>query len=455
MAIDLDLRHIPDRIDPSVEVVRPNEPLIIYSGEFELQSAHHRTLVRGQIVFQWLPDIGARFSGVGIDDALFKSDDRFETVSIVIDGSTLGRSHLTQISFGDEWEISGRLIGAVVMGDRSVQVTKAVFSLPCLRSFDGTVVKKISGSNVQTSRSRLVLENSDFVITIDKTYDFETRLNLLRSEGGFHILYGGTVEKKKGSFNQSELHELITSFSHFLIFINGRRCCPVILKGTHDGETIWADYSGYTSDSFKTVPAWTSPINSSGISELWNAWSEIAKDELDFDFLKTVMHWYGEANSNTALVEGSVMLAQTALELIYNWWIVEKNGTLLGNDATNLSAANKIRLILNQLQGTRDIPTSLANLTSYQQGLTERIDGPESFVRIRNAIVHANEDKRKTLSKIPNLARYEALQLGLWYVELALLRILGFNGKYTNRCKGGGWVGQHEETVPWQTSTLT
>ena len=46
-------------------------------------------------------------------------------------------------------------------------------------------------------------------------------------------------------------------------------------------------------------------------------------------------------------------------------------------------------------------------------------------------------------------AKYEALQLGIWYVELLVLYILDFKGIYFNRCSGAGWSGEGEEKVPW------
>ncbi|MGB4568690.1 MAG: hypothetical protein WBH96_06955, partial [Dysgonamonadaceae bacterium] len=47
--------------------------------------------------------------------------------------------------------------------------------------------------------------------------------------------------------------------------------------------------------------------------------------------------WYVEANSNAGFSEGSIILAQTALELIYNWWIVENKKIILGKDSENIS----------------------------------------------------------------------------------------------------------------------
>ncbi|WP_276374316.1 hypothetical protein [Chryseolinea sp. H1M3-3] len=448
-------RAYPDIIDVPVKMNQPNEQIAIHTGPFELSQNNKTVGLEGTISFGWFPHIGVKLSGKVISGNPLMWDDRAAKVQLVVNSLIVGNAYLTHISHGDEIELEGNLIDSVVLGDKSITVSKIHFGILNLRYFYGEPVKRVNGTKVQTSRSRLTFENGNFVINLDKIEEFDSKHRTLTIAGGYLILYGGTIESKKGTIAFSDLHELLISFSHFLTFLNGRRCCPVILKGMHNDEVIWTDYSGYICEQFKSVPTWPCHMRVEGLGELWSKWSEIAKDELDFDFLKTAVHWYAEANSNAALVEGSLILAQTALELIYNWLVVEQKGILMGPDATNISAANKIRVLLNQLDANFEIPSSLQHLTAYKNSVTEILDGPECFVRIRNAIVHANEDKRKTLAKIPNMARYEALQLGIWYIELSMLKILGFEGSYSNRCKGGGWAGEHEEPVPWRAKLVS
>ena len=77
------------------------------------------------------------------------------------------------------------------------------------------------------------------------------------------------------------------------------------------------------------------------------------------------------------------------------------------------------------------------------------IDAPDAVVQIRNAIIHSQEEKRKKLSEINHKAKYEALQLCIWYIEMSLLCILGFDEKYFNRCSSKLSSGNAEEFVPW------
>jgi hypothetical protein len=87
-------------------------------------------------------------------------------------------------------------------------------------------------------------------------------------------------------------------------------------------------------------------------------------------------------------------------------------------------------------------------------GLTELAkafrDGPEAFVQIRNAIVHGNLEKRKKLNELSEVAIFQAHLLGLWYLELAILFILNYDGNYYNRTVGRGL--NPIEKVPWRLS---
>ncbi len=72
-----------------------------------------------------------------------------------------------------------------------------------------------------------------------------------------------------------------------------------------------------------------------------------------------------------------------------------------------------------------------------------QVDAPYLFTQIRNDIVHSKK-------KIENFETYlyEASDLGLWYLELVLLAIFGYQGCYHNRLPRYQQNGEIE-SVPW------
>jgi hypothetical protein len=161
--------------------------------------------------------------------------------------------------------------------------------------------------------------------------------------------------------------------------------------------------------------------------------------------LAIAIHWYIEANCNSGFVEGSITMVQNALELLYNWLIVEKYKIIKGEDSKNISASNKIRILLSKINIESSIPKQLDKLINSSD---KNSDGPELFTQIRNAIVHSQEEKRQKIYNLEGGVKFQALTLGIWYVELILLFILNYSGEYYNRCSLNP-TQQGVEKVPW------
>src|SRR5699024_9175145 len=141
-----------------------------------------------------------------------------------------------------------------------------------------------------------------------------------------------------------------------------------------------------------------------------------------------------EVNCNKGGLEGSLIMAQTALELLYNWLIVENKKLILGEDAKKISAASKLRLLVSQLSiKDKSVPSEFSSLEEYRRTYS-CIDVIEAVVQIRNAIIHFQQKKRKKLDKISVKTLSEAVQLCLWYIELSILYSLKFKDEYSSRC---------------------
>ncbi|UIR56956.1 hypothetical protein LZQ00_03860 [Sphingobacterium sp. SRCM116780] len=419
----------PERCILPVSMNEPNERINIYSGNFTISANQKEYPLTGTLSFRWFPFISVEFKGsyASKERPDFKTDE----YELLIDDINYGIVKLSNVNDASCSGYSRKFL----WGDFSVPVTEVTFALPNMREYFGEGVKDVNKGDVKVDKARLVFNDDPYTIVLDKLADYKTRTEKLENNGGYLFQYVGKITKKKGSITLSELHKWHLRFHNFLYFLNGRRTAPFFYTGIHEGENRWTDYSGYTVDEYKYTLSWSNIIRVNSLPELWKSYNKLWKDDVDQDFLITAIHWYIEANSNTGMVEGSIILIQTALELIYNWLIVENQKIIIGDDAVNLSAANKIRLLIFQFKIDAAVPAAFEALGK----LPNVKDGPEAFVKIRNALVHGQESKRIELMNISNQAKYEALQLGIWYVELALLFILGYQGKYRNRTDGNLW----------------
>lgn len=448
-------KDIPDIIESSIIMSEANSSHKIYEGDYLLKSEFEEIKVNGNINFDWVANSGSHFEGnVIIDHSLYKDFSSSNSIyKIIINGLEFGNGFITNTTFENNVEsafIKGTLSQQAVFGDKSIAVDKIIFSIPNFRDFHGFPVKKLTDTNFSTSRNRLRLENDYYIISIDKCIDYKSRLESLEEKGGYIILYYGELISKKGPVKLEETKDIFHCFNTFITFLNGKRTSAIFLQGIYEDEVIWCDYTDYFVDTHKNVQSWPQRHSIQGLNELWQSFSSLWRDTEDKNFLISVIHWYVEANGNRGFSEGSIIMAQTALELLYNWWIIERKKLIVGKDSENINASNKIRLLLSQLNISNSVPEAFTELQNFLDESKDIVDAPDAVVQIRNAIVHSQEEKRKKLSSIHYKAKYETLQLCIWYIEMALLCILDYDDKYFNRCSKEIYVIKAEEYVPWK-----
>lgn len=449
-----DYKDIPEIIESSIEMTEANLSIKIYEGDYLLKNDMEEIKVSGIISFDWVASSGSHFSGKAkLEPSQYNAFSNYNgTYKIIIEGLVFGNGFITKNSFGSNFEgsfIKGTLSQQAVFGDKSIAVEKIIFSVPNFRDLYGLPVKKTTSKKFSTSMNRLRLENENYIISIDKCFDYKKRQESLEEKGGYIILYYGELTSKKDSLKLEDTKEIFHCLDTFLTFINGRRTSAMFLQGIYKSEVIWCDYTDYFVDPYKAVQSWQQRHSIRGLNELWQSFSSLWKETEDKNFLTSAIHWYVEANGNSGFSEGSIIMAQTALELLYNWWIIETKKLIVGKDSENINASNKIRLLISQLNINYSVPEAFKQLEQFIIDNKDIIDAPDAVVQIRNAIVHSQVEKRKKLSVIHYKAKYEALQLCIWYIEMTLLCILNFDDIYFNRCSKEIYVSKAEELVPW------
>lgn len=160
------------------------------------------------------------------------------------------------------------------------------------------------------------------------------------------------------------------------------------------------------------------------------------------DALRRSIWWYISGNLQAGGIDGGIILAQVALELLAWVMLVEDGHVVSRRGFEDLPAADKLRLLLDRMHVPLTVPGSLPSLAAF--GPPNIPYGPFKFVEIRNAMVHP---KNRTAVDRADDAVVEAWELGLWYTELAILFACGYSGSYVNR-NVVQWAGE-VEPVPW------
>jgi hypothetical protein len=439
----------------------PNQSHIIQTGVFELRNDETKTNLDGTLTFQWTPRACAVIKGVVTID-----DEEYEQVSTMLyegivkvyhENLLCGTCYITSTKSQNPMiiDLIGFVVNDVVIGDKSISVEHINFSIPNLMAIHGTQVVHEESSTAIFSRS--IFESNGYKITIDGIPHINSKLEELKYIGGYLITYGGRIEKTNGSITSDEADDVLEAFGVFISFLNGKQVNAFFRQGCFEGEVIWTNYRNYIvatySDVWHIYPEISnSPENN--INLLWqNFYSKWKTNEDEREALRMSINWYLEAKSKNGYLEGSIVIAQTALELLYNWIIVETKKMIAGSDAANISASNKIRILLSQINATKEIPSAFSELTNYKSNNSEIIDGPEAIIQIRNAIIHSQLEKRKKLNKIDPYAKLQSLELSIWYIEMIILNVLDYKGMYMDR--RNRLSDNKQSFVPWSNNTQT
>lgn len=215
----------------------------------------------------------------------------------------------------------------------------------------------------------------------------------------------------------------------------------------HDGTIAWASWGASRSEP--AGPRWCPdkqvlvavPALADGITALSQEDGlETCVDRAVSLLLAT--NWEG-------VLDVKVPIACTGIELLA--WAILQHRQWLTPDALNgLTASARARLLLKWAEVPVELPDNYNALAARRRRLGQpTIAGPELIYEIRNKLVHP--PKKLSDPEWPAWEeQFEALQLAIWYLELTLLRILGYNDQYASRLKLDAWV-ETVEPVPWSS----
>jgi hypothetical protein len=141
-------------------------------------------------------------------------------------------------------------------------------------------------------------------------------------------------------------------------------------------------------------------------------------------------------------VERNLVVARAALESLSFAHLVRSSKQLTVNQFTP-PVSRHIRQFLADYSIPTTIPRKFYGLRGVKAG--SPWDGPAALAWLRNDIVHPS---RRRVHGRRWKVWYQGWQLSVWYLELALLAVTKYDGRYRNRLSGDAMVGA-VVPVPW------
>tara|TARA_R100000935_G_scaffold42235_1_gene63915 strand:- start:148 stop:1509 length:1362 start_codon:yes stop_codon:yes gene_type:complete len=442
------LADVPNYILPLVNMDHPNQSIfLIENNKFKIKTVKEEVIVLGNIEFKWFPLAGVYFEG----KTEYLTDLGRETDNLDIlteNDELLGKGFVTREGMeSNEFYIKGVFALDCILGDPTIPVNEVRFVIPNMIGFHGSGIK----DDTMGYSGRISLKLDDKEIILDKLPDFSERIEELKKVGGYHITYSGKITFKH-SITLKDLEQEKEILKHFLQILSGKHISGLFFMGIFKDENVWRHFRSDSIEPYhhrgsSCFPTFLKKEDIDSLSTLYGNIEKFWKEEDQKTMIKLAAGWYLEANTKPYYqFDTSVIISQSALEMFYNWLLVEKEKIIRGK--TNLSAANKIRLLIARIGLKNEVPEKFVELQKFlsDNKSNNEEDAVDAIVLYRNAIVHGEFEKRIKLQNFTPIFKREAMQLSIWYLELCILYVLGYEGKYRNRTKLYG-----SEVLPWNT----
>lgn len=343
-----------------------------------------------------------------------------------------------------EWTVSPQHL--VVTGDETTEVSKVLFQVANCVDFycQHPTCETVDGAS-HTINS-VYLNWEDLGIHIRSLPSTSKSIKNLRTQGGFGVTHlGELIHRNGGSIAVREINSFLKALRLFLSFCRGAWSSPILPTGYDaSGHLVWECWNSPNGESYIYTHSWVEKlIGAHQMEAVFPGFMNLWSDEAWQDAVNEAIYWYLNSNYSPRGIDAGIILTQTAIERLCFTYSVEKHHYLSLDGFNKLSAADRFRLLFAALDIPQDIPAILHETTKLSKAHSWA-DAPQALTEIRNEKVHPQHKKRGMFDE----ALYEAWTLGLWYVEMIILRLCGYTGQYANRLVSRRSPGQVEK-VPW------
>lgn len=261
----------------------------------------------------------------------------------------------------------------------------------------------------------------------------------------YYVNHSCTLRRSDNApFASEDAEHLLNAMHDTMSFAAGRWVAPAFVRGFGSNQQIlWKEWgTRCLHPKLGSVETWFDTHHAHTLAEILPGVLALRKDAERYATFHSSLYWYLRSTGVAAGVDGGIILLQAALERL-SWQVFVSDRKALSREGFGkLPADDQFRLLIESFGIPTAIPPGLTKLASEAQAQNWN-DGPKALTAIRNKLVHP--DKRKYFPYA------DAWRLAEWYVELILLRMLGFNGEYSDRTKAQRWVGAVDR-VPWMKS---
>ena len=443
----------PEPLQPVYDFSVAPEPVSLFHGSAELDLGGERLLSgEGEVLLQFLPRpsviIKAMFQesdSARVEDLLFSESD---TPSFALSGQQI-KGFWTKRGMNADgmYVIWDSRLESKVFGD--TQANTAVAAISHLFNFPDFHAGQ-QQADAPAGCRRLVLESEEWRIDLQSlpnsaTFQAWTRI---KEEGGCFLTHVVKLARKDGAaFSVDDAKKQHSILTNFLSFVKGEACKAVCQTGLDTaGARTWQTFASPLTSS--NPVSWFEKLQGHQAETLFPLFvTRWQQSEAWRDCLRHAIYWYSQANTSgrSLGIDSAIILAQAALERLAHHHAVVDRKMISAKGFKGLNAPDKLRMLFSGLK----IPLEITGETpDIQREAVRRqwVDAPYAITDIRNSLVHPDH------KRYVDACYYDAWRLSLWYLELTILAMCGYDGTYQNRLKPT-YPGQVRH-VPWKNTSV-
>ena len=368
---------------------------------------------------------------------------------------------------------SSRIMRPVEIGDRTDPLDEVRFYLVNFQVFFLTDDILRNGETDKYAGIRLQVHN--WRVEIERRADFPSVMNHLEFERGYGITHHCRLwrEGEDGlpdSFSFDDAEPVLEAITLFASFVRGGMVGLALPVGYKDKESsierwhVSAADPGRYPDPHRPwpLPGWyplyrhpgyENPHPGTWLGPLFESFAtRFLHDEPETrqfwqNLLRELVCTYTDAERHDK--ERAIVPACTALEML-GWSVLVVQERWLTGDRhpdrgrggyERLTAADRLRLLLKWVGLTTDVPAHMPCMLAKAAENDGRWDSAELIAWTRNRVVHPDKH-----DQLPDGLASETWMMAMWYTELTILKLLGYDGYYRNRLNE-----EAIERVPWAT----
>jgi hypothetical protein len=203
------------------------------------------------------------------------------------------------------------------------------------------------------------------------------------------------------------------------------------------GEIIWAQWGAPRMRPGRSGAGWCPrPHIAAALPALSEGYTELAADPAMEQVFERGVNTLVFADSKEVL-DVRIPIACSGLELL-SWAILRRREWIDQNTFTQMDAGSVVRLLLRWAGVPPEIPARFTELEKRKRAFgMPHWGGPEVLFYVRNRLIHP--PKKLDDPEWPDTDEMvECWQLATWYLQLVILRLLGYDGPYRSRLRLGG-----------------